>query len=31
LQVYDAGHMVPTDQPEHALTMITQFLNGEEF
>jgi cathepsin A (carboxypeptidase C) len=25
LQVYDAGHMVPTDQPEHALTMITQF------
>eukprot|EP00956_Cyclotella_meneghiniana_P005539 scaffold7120_cov49-Cyclotella_meneghiniana.AAC.5 len=27
--VYDAGHMVPSDQPEHALTMITQFLNGE--
>ncbi len=31
LQVYDAGHMVPTDQPENALTMITQFLNGEAF
>lgn len=31
LQVYDAGHMVPTDQPEHALKMITQFLNGEAF
>jgi cathepsin A (carboxypeptidase C) len=24
-QVYDAGHMVPMDQPENALTMITQF------
>ncbi|KAL7541563.1 hypothetical protein ACHAXR_012801 [Thalassiosira sp. AJA248-18] len=31
LQVYDAGHMVPSDQPEHALQMITQFLNGEAF
>ena len=31
LQVYDAGHMVPTDQPEVALKMITQFLNGEAF
>jgi len=31
LQVYDAGHMVASDQPEHALTMITQFLNGEAF
>jgi cathepsin A (carboxypeptidase C) len=31
LQVYDAGHMVPSDQPEHALTMITQFMNGEAF
>eukprot|EP00986_Skeletonema_menzelii_P005247 scaffold1870_cov84-Skeletonema_menzelii.AAC.1 len=29
--VYDAGHMVASDQPEHALTMITQFLNGEAF
>mmetsp|Transcript_21471 Transcript_21471/g.45888 ORF Transcript_21471/g.45888 Transcript_21471/m.45888 type:complete len:607 (-) Transcript_21471:76-1896(-) len=31
LQVYDAGHMVPSDQPEHSLRMITQFLNGEAF
>lgn len=31
LQVYDAGHMVPTDQPEHALAMITQFLRGNPF
>ena len=30
LQVFDAGHMVPSDQPEHALHMITQFLNGDE-
>ena len=31
LQVYDAGHMVPTDQPEQALAMITQFIRGESF
>ncbi len=31
LQVFDAGHMVPTDQPENALAMITQFLNGVAF
>jgi len=31
LQVYDAGHMVPTDQPVVALKMITEFMNGEEF
>lgn len=31
LQVKDAGHMVPSDQPEHALSMITQFLNGQAF
>jgi len=31
LQVYDAGHMVPSDQPEHSLEMITQFLKGEAF
>jgi len=31
LQVYDAGHMVPSDQPEHALDMITQFMNGQAF
>lgn len=29
LQVYDAGHMVPTDQPENALAMMTQFINGD--
>ena len=31
LQVFDAGHMVPSDQPEQALHMITQFLNGQVF
>ncbi len=31
LQVFDAGHMVPSDQPEHALQMITLFLTGESF
>lgn len=31
LQVYDAGHMVPTDQPKQALDMITHFLNGDTF
>ena len=31
LQVYNAGHMVPSDQPEQALMMIRQFLNGEPF
>jgi cathepsin A (carboxypeptidase C) len=31
LQVYDAGHMVPSDQPVQALHMITQFLNGQAF
>ena len=31
LQVYDAGHMVPSDQPEHALAMITQFIQGRPF
>jgi cathepsin A (carboxypeptidase C) len=31
LQVYDAGHMVPTDQPEVALTMINNFLKGNAF
>lgn len=31
LQVYDAGHMVPQDQPAQALAMIEQFLNGEPF
>ena len=31
LQVYDAGHMVPTDQPEVALDMIANFLQGGAF
>lgn len=31
LQVYDAGHMVPSDQPVNALDMITIFVNGGEF
>jgi cathepsin A (carboxypeptidase C) len=31
LQVYDAGHMVPSDQPQVALDMITNFLNGGDF
>jgi cathepsin A (carboxypeptidase C) len=31
LQVYDAGHMVPSDQPEVALDMIKNFLNGGVF
>ena len=29
VQVFDAGHMVPTDQPEVALDLITQFINSE--
>jgi len=31
LQVYDAGHMVPTDQPEVALDMIKNFLSEGTF
>ncbi|EJK62148.1 hypothetical protein THAOC_17255 [Thalassiosira oceanica] len=31
LQVFDAGHMVPSDQPAHALEMITQFIQGKSF
>ena len=31
LQVYDAGHMVPSDQPAVALTMIKNFINGGAF
>jgi len=31
LQVYDAGHMVPSDQPQVALDMIKNFVNGGEF
>jgi len=29
LRVYDAGHMVPLNQPEVALEMLTQFLTGK--
>jgi len=31
LQVYDAGHMVPSDQPEVALKMIQNFVGGGKF
>mmetsp|Transcript_16350 Transcript_16350/g.25524 ORF Transcript_16350/g.25524 Transcript_16350/m.25524 type:complete len:531 (+) Transcript_16350:46-1638(+) len=31
LQVYDAGHMVPADQPEAALQLINSFIAGENF
>jgi cathepsin A (carboxypeptidase C) len=31
LQVYDAGHMVPTDQPQVALDMIQTFVTGGTF
>lgn len=31
LQVYDAGHMVPSDQPEVSLEMLKQFLSGGTF
>jgi len=29
LRVYDAGHMVPLNQPAIALEMLTQYLNGK--
>jgi len=28
MQVYDAGHLVPMDQPEVALDMVNKFLHG---
>jgi cathepsin A (carboxypeptidase C) len=31
LQVYDAGHMVPSDQPQVALDMIKTFISNEGF
>jgi cathepsin A (carboxypeptidase C) len=31
LQVFDAGHMVPLDQPENALDMIDRFVNNKGF
>jgi len=29
LRVFDAGHMVPMDQPEHALEMIKRFIAND--
>jgi len=29
LRIYDAGHMVPFDQPKVALTMLQAFITGE--
>ena len=29
LRVYDAGHMVPRDQPERALAMVEAFVAGK--
>ncbi len=29
MRIYDAGHMVPMDQPEVALTMINRFIGSE--
>jgi len=29
LRVYDAGHMVPMNQPEVALAMFQAFITGE--
>lgn len=31
MQVYDAGHMVPSDQPDVALNMIKTFVGGGSF
>jgi cathepsin A (carboxypeptidase C) len=31
LQVYDAGHMVPSDQPQVALEMIRNFVTRGKF
>jgi cathepsin A (carboxypeptidase C) len=31
MQVYDAGHMVPNDQPKVALEMIRNFVSGGDF
>ena len=30
MRVYQAGHMVPTDQPEIAYDMITEFINTKK-
>jgi len=29
LRVFDAGHMVPMDQPENALDMITRMIAND--
>ena len=29
LRVYDAGHMVPMDQPENALSMINMLIDND--
>jgi len=31
LQIHDAGHMVPLDQPEHALLMVNNFMQDKPF
>jgi len=31
LEVANAGHMVPMDQPANALDMVTKFVNGQPF
>jgi len=31
LQVYEAGHMVPMDQPKNALSMLNTFLRNQPF
>jgi len=31
LRVLDAGHMVPRDQPQNALSMLNAFISGEPF
>lgn len=28
LKIFDAGHMMPYDQPEHALDMINLWIHG---
>ncbi|CCE81424.1 Piso0_002080 [Millerozyma farinosa CBS 7064] len=29
LRIYDAGHMVPFDQPENSLAMVNRWINGD--
>jgi hypothetical protein len=31
VQVHDAGHMVPMDQPKHALEMLYRWTRGKSF